>query len=222
MAEPKAKPATYADIEALPPNIVGEIIFGALVTHPRPAPKHGGAASALGMLTGSAYQFGRDGPGGWVFVDEPELHLGPHVLVPDIGGWRRERLANMPDAPYFETPPDWLCEVLSPSTEKYDRGDKRRIYGRFGVGHLWFVDPVAQVLEVFERQGEDWLLTHTFVEREEVCAPPFGELTFSLGLLWPFDEPDEAKASAAAEGAGAPNEAEAGADVEGERDGGAS
>ena len=191
MAEPKAKPATYADIEALPPNIVGEIIFGALVTHPRPAPRHAIASLALGSEVTGPFQKGRGGPGGWVFATEPELHLGPHVLVPDIAGWRRERLARMPDAPYFETPPDWLCEVLSPSTETYDRGDKRRIYALFEVGHLWYVDPDAQLLEVFERQGEDWLLTHTFVECEEVCAPPFGELTFSLGLLWPFDEPDE-------------------------------
>lgn len=184
-----AKPATYADIEALPPNLVGEIIYGVLHSHPRPTRRHGAAASALGMLTGPSYQFGTSGPGGWVFIDEPELRLGPHVLVADIASWRRERLDEPADKAYFETAPDWICEVLSPATVKYARGDKRRIYASFEVDHLWHLDPTAQLLEAFLRQGHDWLLTHTFQESEDVNAPPFSELTFALSLLWPFDEP---------------------------------
>ncbi len=179
--------ATYADLEAVPPHLVAEIIFGTLVTHPRPVRRHGGAASVLGMATGNPYQLGVGGPGGWIFVDEPELHLGPHVCVPDIAGWRRERMTESADTPYFEVAPDWICEVLSPSTEKYDKGDKLRIYAVYRVDHIWFVDPRVKSLEVFKRQDNDWVLKHAFFENDNVNAPPFDALTFKLGLLWPFD-----------------------------------
>ena len=189
MADTAHKPATYADIEALPANVVGEILFGHLVTHPRPTRRHGAAGSALGIAVGGPYQLGSGGPGGWLFVDEPELHLGPHVVVPDIAGWRRERVTEPADKAYFEVSPDWACEILSPSTEKYDKGDKRRIYALYGVEHLWHLDPRARVLEVFLRREKNWLLTHTFADEEAVNAPPFDLLTFSLGLLWPLDAP---------------------------------
>ena len=182
-------PATYADIEALPPNIVGEILFGQLVTHPRPTPRHGAAASVLGGVVGSSYQFGDNGPGGWIFVVEPEIHFGPHVVVPDIAGWRRENSSDIAEKAWIETPPDWLCEVLSPSTEKYDRHEKQRIYATYEVGHVWHVNPTTKLLEVYERQNRSWLLTHTFADQETVSAPPFESLSFNLGLLWPFDQP---------------------------------
>jgi Uma2 family endonuclease len=189
MTEHAKSPATYADLEKLPPHLVGEILFGALVAHPRPSPRHGGATSALSAISTNAFQFGVGGPGGWIFVVEPELRLGPHVTVPDIAGWRRERLPNVPEKAFFDVAPDWICEVISPSTEKYDKGDKRRIYAHYAVPHLWHVDPRAKTLEVFRLQGRDWLLTHTFVDQEDVSAPPFDAITFSLGLLWPFDPP---------------------------------
>ncbi len=182
-------PATYADIEALPHNIVGEILFGSLVTHPRPTPRHGAATSALGGVVGSSYQFGDNGPGGWIFVVEPEIHFGPHVVVPDIAGWRLENSSNIAEKAFIETPPDWLCEVLSPSTEKYDRSDKQRIYATYLVGHVWHVNPTTKLLEVYERQDKAWLQTHVFKDQETVSALPFESLSFNLGLLWPFDQP---------------------------------
>jgi Putative restriction endonuclease len=185
----KPKAATYADIEALPPNMVGEILFGALVTHPRPARRHVVAANAMSGILTSPFQFGGGGPGGWIIAVEPEVHLGPHVVVPDLAGWRKERLVGHEDGAWFEEVPDWICEVLSPATEVYDRGDKRRIYSAYEVPHLWHLDPRSRVLEVFQRQKTDWLLTHTFAESEDVSAPPFDAITFSLGLLWPFDPP---------------------------------
>ncbi len=185
----KTKHATYADIEALPPNIVGEILFGSLVTHPRPARRHAAAASVVGGLIMPPFQFGSGGPGGWVIMDEPELHLGPHVVVPDLAGWKSERLVGREEGAYFDEVPDWVCEVLSPATEAYDRGDKRRIYANFEVPFLWHIEPRGRILEVFQRQGGNWLLTHTFIEHEDVAAPPFDSITFSLGLLWPFDPP---------------------------------
>jgi Uma2 family endonuclease len=189
MTDAAHKPATYADLEAVPPHLVAEILFGNLVTHPRPVPPHIGASSVLGMATGNAYQLGIGGPGGWFFADEPELHLGPHVCVPDIAGWRKERLHLPIKTAYFEMAPDWVCEVISPSTERYDRGDKRRIYATYRVEYLWLVDPRAKILEIFVRRELDWLLTHTYSDNETVQAPPFDELAFALGLLWPFDPP---------------------------------
>ena len=185
----KPRTATYADIEALPENMVGEILFGSLVAHPRPARRHAVAASHLGMALGPPFSFGTGGPGGWIIIDEPELHLGSHVVVPDIAGWRRERFTERDDGPWFEVAPDWICEVQSPSTRAIDLGPKRRIYAAYGIGYLWYVDPISKSLEVFQRQNESWLLTHTFINHEDVSAPPFDAITFPLGQLWPFDPP---------------------------------
>lgn len=191
MPHPKPKPATYADIEALPPNVVGEIIYGSLITQPRPARRHVGASSGIFAALSSPFQGGFGGPGGWLISPEPELHLGSNILVPDIAGWRRERLVGLEEGAWFDEVPDWVCEIISPSTEVYDRGVKRRIYANFEVPFLWHIDPRSRLLEVFRRQGQDWLLVNTFAGKENVSAPPFDAITFSLGLLWPFDPPVE-------------------------------
>lgn len=113
MGLPVLKPATYEDIFGLPENLVGEIINGRLVTHPRPAPKHAVACSSLGFEIGGPYDRGRDGPGGWRILDEPELHLDHDILVPDLAGWRRECMPKLSETAWFELPPDWVCEILS-------------------------------------------------------------------------------------------------------------
>lgn len=189
MDQPAQHAATYEDLLAVPEHLVAEILFGELVTHPRPAPPHASAASALGGVLTPPFQFGRGGSGGWVFLDEPELHLGKHVAVPDIAGWRRERLPALPETAWIATAPDWVCEVLSPSTEAYDRGEKRLIYAEAGVAHVWHVDPVLKMLEVFELREGKWLLLDVYRDDAQVAAPPFAEATFPLNLLWPFDAP---------------------------------
>jgi Uma2 family endonuclease len=185
--KPRGRPATYADIEALPPNIVGEIIDGELMTHPRPSPRHGVAASALGVKLGDAFQLGSNGPRGWIFIDEPELHLGSYVLVPDIAGWRRERLNLAPDAAFIEIAPDWLCEVLSASTERRDRTVKMRVYAEAGIRHLWLIDPRLQILEAFELHDGRWAKAGAWNSRDEARAPPFEAVSISLADLWPLD-----------------------------------
>jgi Uma2 family endonuclease len=185
MPKSRPRPATYADIEALPPHVVGEIIYGALHTHPRPAPRHSVAAIRLGGEIGGPFDRGRGGPGGWIFMIEPELHLGPHVVVPDLAGWRRERLTPFPETAYIEMPPDWLCEVLSPSTQSVDRTDKLTVYAEHGVAHCWYVDPIAKTLEVLALTSGKWLLAAAFKNDEPVTAPPFEVHTFPLGVLWP-------------------------------------
>jgi Uma2 family endonuclease len=189
MAEPAKKKATYADLEAVPPHLVAEIIDGELVTHPRPSPRHGVASSALGAELGEAFQKGQEGPGGWIFIDEPELHLDSHVVVPDIAGWKRERLPTYPDTNYFAIAPDWVCEVLSGSTEKRDRTVKMRIYAEARVPHLWLVDPRLQILEAFELSEGRWLKIGAWNSDDIVSAPPFEALSFSLADLWPLDPP---------------------------------
>jgi hypothetical protein len=189
MAEPAQHAATYEDLLAVPEHQVAEILFGRLVTHPRPAPRHAVAASALGNVLGPPFQFGNGGPGGWIFMVEPELHLGGHVAVPDVAAWRRGPLADAAENGLDRDRTRLICEILSPSTERYDRGDKRIIYAEAGVAHLWHADPVLRMLEVFELKDGKWLLLDVFRDNADVTAPPFAELRFALGLLWPFDPP---------------------------------
>jgi len=176
--------ATYADLEAVPPHLVAEIIGGRLVTHPRPRPRHARAGSALGGVIGGAFDWGADAPGGWWILDEPELHFGREVLVPDIAGWQRCRMPALPETAWFDLAPDWVCEILSPSTATYDRGEKRDTYAANGVRHLWLVDPEVRQIEVFELTGGKWLLLATLKGEDEVRAAPFEELGLRLKALW--------------------------------------
>lgn len=189
MAEHEKGPATYADLEAVPSHLVAEIIDGVVRTHPRPSPRHGLSALALGTKIADPFQYGVGGPGGWLFIPEPELHLGPHVLVPDLAGWRRERLSELPETAFLDIVPDWICEVLSASTERRDRTVKSRIYAELGVGYFWLIDPRQQMLEVFELSDARWLRRGAWNADDLVRAPPFDAITLSLADLWPFDKP---------------------------------
>ncbi len=182
-----AKPrpgATYADIEALPPNMVGQLIGGVLHAHPRPASPHAAAASAIGEELGPPFKRGRGGPGGWVILFEPELHFAEDVLVPDLAGWRRERMPEMPHAPYFTLSPDWVTEVLSPSTAALDRVDKAPIYAKERVGHLWLVDPLARTLEILRLDGATYRVAAVHKDDAKVRAEPFDAIELDLAILW--------------------------------------
>lgn len=189
MAEAAVRQATYADLEAVPAHLVAEIIDGVLETHPRPRPRHGIAAARLSGELDRPFARGRGGPGGWVFIIEPELHLGTQVVVPELAGWRRERMPTEPEDAFIETPPDWVCEILSPSTTRLDRGPKRRIYAGSGVDHLWLLDPAAGVLEGFALADGRWVLLATIQRGETVALPPFDAVPFPLDDLFPFDDP---------------------------------
>lgn len=178
------KNATYADLCAVPDNFVAEILGGELYAAPRPAPAHAHAAAALLIKLGSLFQDGENGPGGWRFFSEPELHLGADVVVPDIAGWRRERLPTLPSAAYFSVAPDWLCEVLSPSTKAVDRRKKLPIYARAGVAHAWLVDPLPQTLDVLRLESERWALVATHEADAKVRAEPFDAIELALRALW--------------------------------------
>ena len=157
---------------------------GELHVSPRPANLHASASSTLGMDIGSAYQRGRGGPGGWWILFEPEIHLGTDIVVPDLAGWRKERLPGIPPEAFFTVAPDWVCEVLSPSTASFDRVKKMRVFAREAVGHAWLVDPLARTLEVYEQGGGRWVLLSAHEGTETVRVPPFGELDLVLPDLW--------------------------------------
>jgi Uma2 family endonuclease len=184
VADPARRRATYEDLVAVPSELIAEIIDGELVTQPRPAPKHAGAASVLGMDLGTPFHRGKGGPGWWIILDEPELHLGADVLVPDLAGWRRERMPERPEGAAFELPPDWVCEVLSPSTAARDRADKIPIYARERVGHVWLVDPAVRTLEGFALDGSGYRVAGTWRGDVKVRAVPFGAVELELGGLW--------------------------------------
>lgn len=184
MAVSARRPATYADLEALPSNVVGEILFGVLHAFPRPRLRHARAATRLGATLGPPFDQGNDGPGGWVFLDEPELHLGDDVLVPDLAAWKRTRLPELPDAAFLSLAPDWACEVLSPSTRALDLTDKRAIYAREHVDHLWFIDPEAETLEVQRWSPNGYLVVASHRGDAVVHAEPFDTFTLDLATLW--------------------------------------
>jgi Uma2 family endonuclease len=180
----KRSPATYDDILALPEHVVGEIIDGDLIVSPRPRPAHALATTVLGSDINGAYQRGRGGPGGWWILFEPELHFRANVLVPDIAGWRRERMPAMPREAWFTLAPDWVCETLSPSTAIVDRTRKLKVYGNERVPFVWLVDPSARTLEVLRLEGEQWIVAANHGGDEKVRVPPFEALELDLAALW--------------------------------------
>ncbi len=177
-------PARYADLFALPEHQVGEIIAGELYAHPRPGPRHARASSALGIKIGAPFDQGNGGPGGWWLLDEPELHLHGDILVPDLAGWRRDRLPKLPDTAWFELPPDWVCEILSPATARADRMLKMPRYATAGVSYCWQIDPDTRTLEAFALKDGQWVSLTSLVGDAEVSVAPFDAIYFALGALW--------------------------------------
>jgi Uma2 family endonuclease len=185
--EQSARRATYDDLLKVPEHRVAEIVDGELYATPRPAPRHADASSGIGGVLRGPFDRGRGGPGGWRILFEPELHLGDDILVPDIAGWRRERLPAIPDDAYIVVVPDWICEVVSPSTAALDRVKKLAVYARDGVQHAWIVDPLAQTLEVLRLEHGRWTIVGTWEADASVSAEPFESLEWDLTLLW--DQP---------------------------------
>jgi len=180
----------YEQLMNLPENVTGEIIEGVLHTQPRPTARHALAASAVEGELYNPYHKGRGGPGGWWILVEPEVHFirDTEVLVPDLAGWRRERMPVLPQDHRFEVVPDWVCEVLSPSTHRTDRVDKMKVYARYGVAYLWLIDPVAQILETYALDNGHWTVAGLYQGQDEVSATPFDAIVIALGDLWEGSE----------------------------------
>ena len=184
--------ATYEDLCAVPGTMVAEILDGDLYASPRPAIPHAQCTSRLGYAIGPAFDLGAGAPGspgGWLILFEPELHLGPHVLVPDLAGWRRTRLPVAPKTPFFTIEPDWLCEVVSPSTAGLDRVKKLDVYARVDVPCLWLLDPLERLIEVFRLENGRWVRTAAHADDEVVRAEPFEAIEIDLLTLWGEERP---------------------------------
>lgn len=188
MSQPVDDPrrALYEAYLEVPEHKCAEILDGTLYVLPRPSPPHANAASVLGGDLNGAFQRGRGGPGGWWILHEPELHLVElEPMSPDIAGWRVERMRALPETAHFTVVPDWVCEILSKSTENIDRNKKLPIYATCGMKHAWLVDPIAKTLEVhILGEGGRWREVRLHREGEVVRAPPFEAIEIELDALW--------------------------------------
>jgi Uma2 family endonuclease len=182
----KRRPATYADYAAVPPHQVAELIDGTLYVFPRPAPRHAWAETMLAGKLAGPFNLGDGGPGGWRIVIEPELHLVKEEPVsPDLAGWQRERMPELPETAYFALAPDWICEVLNPSTEEHDRETKMPLYAEHGVRWAWLLDPIEKKLEVYVLgEGRRWSKPSLYSSADRVRAVPFDAIELDLALLW--------------------------------------
>jgi Uma2 family endonuclease len=186
---PPTLPASYDDVRNAPDHLIAELLDDELVLSPRPAAPHARASSMLGVALGPLDPVRRERGGGdrrcgWWILDEPELHLGRHVVVPDLAGWREARWSMVPAVRFFTEVPDWICEVISPTSARRDRLQKMNLYAAQGVPHLWLVDPDERFVEVYERREQSWLRVAAHGEDERVSLPPFSELAVDLALLW--------------------------------------
>ena len=179
-------PDLYQALLELPSLLTGEILNGQLHAHPRPSGRHILVSTNLSSEIHGSYQRGRGGPGGWWILQTPEIHfvLDQEVAVPDIAAWRKERLPTIPESHKFTVVPDWICEVLSPSTESVDREVKKPLYANYGVRYLWLISPAAQTLEAYKLDQSDWHSQGIFVTEDTVAIEPFESLTIVIEELF--------------------------------------
>lgn len=184
MLQPVRRDATYEDLLRVPENLVAELIDGELFVTPRPASPHAHVLSCLAGFLNVAYHQGLLGPGGWWIISEPELHFGRNVLVPDMAGWRRERMPVMPKVAAFELAPDWVCEVVSPNTGRLDRVRKLPKYAEQEINHAWLVQPIERTLTVYRLEGPGWRLTASYGGDDVVRPEPFDAVDLELARIW--------------------------------------
>jgi Uma2 family endonuclease len=180
------RPTLYEQLEALPEGLTGEILDGQLHTQPGPSGPHGRASSTLEDALFGPYDRGRGGPGGWWIFIEPEIHFirDLEIAVPDLAGWRRERMPGIPEDHRFEMAPDWVCEILSKSSASKDREIKMPIYAKYGVAYAWFVDPLARTLEAYALNADAWRMIGRYAGDAQVTLPPFDAVKLPLADLW--------------------------------------
>jgi Uma2 family endonuclease len=184
VAKTAERPATYEDLLKVPDNLIAELIDGELFASPRPMPRHMLAAGSLYSELRRSFDGGYGGPGGWWMAIEEEVHLDQDVFVPDVAGWRRERVPERPLDTYWDIAPDWVCEVISPSTGRLDRAAKMPRYALHGIPYAWLVDPLQQTLEVFHLVQGRWMSMAVHSRDDVVRAEPFHDIELPLSVLW--------------------------------------
>lgn len=191
MAEAAIKKATYDDLYNIPENMTGEIIDGELFVSPRPSMEHIFATSLLGSELIFSYYHGRGGPGGWIILAEPELKLEEDILVPDLAGWKKGRFSKPKGHNWISITPDWVCEILSPSSIRQDRIIKMATYARHLIPYFWLVDPYNKTLEVLKLESGKWIFAGGYTENSKVRAEPFQEIEIDLAKLWFEEHPEQ-------------------------------
>jgi Uma2 family endonuclease len=181
------RPATVRDLDDLPEDVIGQIVDGELIVLPRPDHPHVFAATGLTWALFGPLCQGLNGPGGWVILAEPRILFGEQLLIPDLVGWKKDRFVAPRNGPYTLSP-DWVCEILSPSTARFDRVTKLPIFQKAGVGHVWVIDPIARTLEVLRRHEGSWLIAAAHQNQDKVRAEPFEAVEIDLSLLWGIEE----------------------------------
>ncbi|MFH1115417.1 MAG: Uma2 family endonuclease [Pseudomonadota bacterium] len=185
MSEPAKRRASYEDLYGIDENAIGQIIDGELIVSPRPSRGHSFAANVLTTEVTSSYQFGGSrGPGGWIILIEPEIKMGEDILVPDLAGWKEDRLPREEKTNWISVSPDWVCEIVSESSIRVDRIKKMSIYAREGIPYFWLINPRDHTLEVFRLESGRWTVLGTFADDDKVRAEPFQEVEIELGRLW--------------------------------------
>jgi Uma2 family endonuclease len=184
MSEAASRRATYQDVLDAPGHQVAELFDGQLHLQPRPSARHARSATTIAGQLEGPFNRGQAGPGGWIILHEPELHLAAEIVVPDVAGWRRSTLPELPDSAFFSVRPDWVAEVLSPATQRTDRTLKVPLYRTQGVSHVWLVDPLAQTVEVYRLHAEGYILVGTHGGEGLLSIEPFEAIEFDVGALW--------------------------------------
>ncbi len=188
MIESVKSNADYADLYSIPENMIGEIIDGELYAMPRPSPRHCNTASSLGIIIGYYYKIGMNGGiGGWWILDKPGIHfsdLKEDIMVPDISGWKKEKMPELPAETYFSVTPDWICEILSPATAAHDRKKKLPKYAKFGVSYFWIVDPANRTVEILKLKNGEYSVSAVYCEDDKMKAEPFTEILIDLKNIW--------------------------------------
>jgi Uma2 family endonuclease len=185
--------ATYDDLLALPEDDRSELFAGEVVAQPSPSFSHQVIQSALSHAIGGPFHYDRNGPGGWWIVPDVDVRFTPHDVVrPDHSGWLRARMPTPPVRRPVDVVPDWICEILSTSNARRDRGYKSDLYARHGVGHYWIVDPVERLLEAYDLHAGRWLRIGTYDQTMVARIAPFEAVEYILGGL--LDQLDPATA----------------------------
>jgi Uma2 family endonuclease len=185
-AKPTMKPPTLADLDALPPGIVGEIIEGVLYTMTKPRVRHQRTATRIAGKLSDPFDEGNGGPGGWWIVAEPGIEL-PNTpeISPDVAGWRRDRMPELPVDEPIRVVPDWTCEILSKTTRRHDLEVKRPYYARVGVAYHWLVDIDARLLTAHRLESSEWRIIGTYSNETEARIPPFDAIALNVASWWP-------------------------------------
>lgn len=184
--KPSTKPPTLADLDALPPGVVGEIIDGVLYTMTKPRMRHQRTMLKIGGGVAAPFDDGIGGPGGWWIIPEPGIELpDTPEIAPDVAGWRRDRMPEMPIDEPIRIVPDWVCEILSPTTRRHDLLVKLPYYAKVGVAYHWLVDLEGRTVTAQRLDSGRWTTLGVYCDETDARIEPFDVVPLHVASWWP-------------------------------------